>query len=252
MWQRPRTQASFRSAAINITCEEVTHYSDEDEDTISIASSKVEEQFNLVKEYFNLFPKTIPTELPPLKNVNHCIDPKPGSKWIPTWRPSAHKFGQYINETLNAKVESGRMYPAPNDKNTVVMFYIAKRDQPNKPRFVTDCHLRNLAIYKIQTPLSNIDKLIQLVTTYSVWSKIDLADGYFNIREEESSEKWKTILTTHGKMRSRVMSQGDYNAPGTMMEAMLDSFKDMVYQYLIIYIDNIIIYSRTEKEHVRD
>ena len=92
------------------------------------------------------------------------------------------------------------MYPASKDKNAVVMFCVAKRDQPDKPRFVTDCRLRNLAVYKKQTPLPNIDELIELLAAYLVWSKIDLADGYFNIRIEESSGKWKTILTTHGKM----------------------------------------------------
>ena len=48
------------------------------------------------------------------------------------------------------------------------------------------------------------------------------------------------------------MAHGDCNAPGTMMEAILDIFKDVVYQCLVIYIDNIIIYSRTYKELVRD
>ena len=93
------------------------------------------------------------------------------------------------------------MYPASN-KNGVVMFCVAKGDQPDKPSFVTDYHLRNLGVYKKQTPLPNIDELIELVAAYLVWSKIDLADAYFNIRLEESSEKWKTVLTTHGKMRS--------------------------------------------------
>ena len=78
VWPRPRTQASFQLAAIKISCEEVTDYSDKDEDTIVMARSKVEEQFNLVKEFINLFSKTIPTELPPLRNLNHYIDPKPG------------------------------------------------------------------------------------------------------------------------------------------------------------------------------
>ena len=81
------------------------------------------------------------------------------------------------------------MYPAPDNKNAAVMFCIIKQDQLDKPRFVTNCHLRNLAIYKKRTPLSNIDKLIELVATYSVWSKIDLADRYFNIKVEESSQK---------------------------------------------------------------
>ena len=157
MWQRPRTQASFSSAAVKITCEEVRDYSDEDEDASVIALSKVEEQFNSVKEFPNLFSETIPAELPPLRNVNHCINPKPGSEWLSTLRPSAHKFGQQINYKLTAEIKSEYMYPSPNDKNGVVKFCVAKCDQPDKPRFVTDCRLRNLAVYKEQTPLPNID-----------------------------------------------------------------------------------------------
>ena len=132
---------------------------------------------------------TIPPELRLLRNVNHRIDPKPGSQFLPTWRPSAHKFSQQINDKLNAAIKSGCRYPAPNNKNKVVMFCVAKRDQPDKPRFVTDCCLRNLAVYKKQIPLPNVDELIELVAAYLVWRKIDLADGYFNIRVEESSEK---------------------------------------------------------------
>ena len=115
IWQRSRTQASFRSAAIKITCEEVTDYSDKDEDAIVIAFSKVVEQFNPVKEFLNLFSKTIPTMLLPLREVHYCINPKPGSEWLPPWRPSAYKFNQQIKDKLNVEVELGCMYPAPND-----------------------------------------------------------------------------------------------------------------------------------------
>ena len=202
VWQKPRTQARLRSATIKITCEKVTDYSNEDEVAIVIASSKVAKQFNSVKEFPNLFPKTIPTELPPLRKVNHRINLKPGSEWLSTWRPSAHKFGQHINDKFNAEIKSAYMYRAPNDKNAVVMFCIAKRDQPDKARFVTDCRLRNLGVYKKQTPLPNIGKLIELVATYPVWSKIDLADGYFNMRVEESSQKCNTLVTTQSKIRS--------------------------------------------------
>ena len=81
------------------------------------------------------------------------------------------------------------MYLAPIEQNIVIMFCVVKRNQPDQPRFVTDYYLRNFAIYKKQTLLPNIDKRIELVTTYPVWSKIYLVDRYFNNREEESSEK---------------------------------------------------------------
>ena len=181
VWQKPGTEMSIHSAAIKITCEDITDYSDKDVDAIAIASSKVEKQFNLVEEFLNMFPKTILTELPPVRSVNHGIDPKPGSEWLPTWRPSAHKFGQQIEDQRNAEMTSGQMYAARNDKNAVVMFRVAKRDQPHKPRFVTDCRLTNIAVYKKQTTLPKINDIIKLVAAYPVWSKIDLADGYFNI-----------------------------------------------------------------------
>ena len=53
MWQRPSIWASFGSAAIKISYKEVTDYSDKDEDAIVIASSKIEEQFKVVKEFPN-------------------------------------------------------------------------------------------------------------------------------------------------------------------------------------------------------
>ena len=80
VWQQLRTKGSFCSATIKITCEKVRDYSDKDKDAIIITSSKVEEKFNPVKEFPNEFPKTIPTELPPLSNMNHCIDPEPESE----------------------------------------------------------------------------------------------------------------------------------------------------------------------------
>ena len=169
---RPKTPPSFGSAAIKIPCQEVTDYSDEDEDAIVIALSTVEEQCNSVKEFPNLFPKTMPTELPPLRNVKHRYDPKPRSVLLPTWRLLRHKFGEQVNNKLNTKKKSGPMHVAPNDKIDVVMYCVVKLDQPDKPRFVTEWHLRNLAVYKKQTPLPNIDELIGLVAAYSMWSGI--------------------------------------------------------------------------------
>ena len=110
-----------------------------------------------------------------------------------------------INNKLNTEIELGRSYTATKDKNAVIMFCVAKRHQLDDPRFVIVFRLRNLAIYEKQTPLWNIDVLIELVTAYTIWRKIDLADGYYNIRVEESSEKWNTVQTTHDNIRSRVM-----------------------------------------------
>jgi len=91
---------------------------------------------------------------------------------------------------------------------------------------------------------------MELVAAQKYWSKIDLADRYHNIRIEEDSEQHSTFLMYMGYYRSRIMQQGDRNAPATMVRAMYEIFKDMVFKDLVIYIDDIIIFSDTYYEHV--
>ena len=91
---------------------------------------------------------------------------------------------------------------------------------------------------------------MELVAARKYCSKIGLADEYYNIRIEEDSEQHSTFLTHMGYYRSRIMQQGDRNASATMVRAMYEIFKDMVFTDLVIYIDDIIIYSDTYDEHV--
>ena len=60
------------------------------------------------------------------------------------------------------------MYASANNKNAVVVFCVAKRDQLGKPRFVTNCCPRNLPVCNKQTPLHKIHELIELVAAYAV------------------------------------------------------------------------------------
>jgi len=77
----------------------------------------------------------------------------------------------------------------------VVLFVQAKRDDPTKPRRILDARDRNEAVDLNHTPLPSIEELMELVAAVKYWSKIDLADGYHNIRIEEDSEKHSTFLT---------------------------------------------------------
>jgi len=131
-----------------------------------------------------------------------------------------------------------------------VLFVQAKRDDPTKPRCILDTRDRNEAVDPNHTPLPSIEELMELVTAQKYWSKIDLADGYYNIRIEEDSEQHSTFLTHMGYFRSRIMQQGDRKAPATMVRAMHEIFKHIVFKDLVIYIEDIIIFSDTYDEHV--
>jgi len=91
---------------------------------------------------------------------------------------------------------------------------------------------------------------MELVAARKYWSKIDLADGYHNVKIVEDSEQHATFLTHMPYYRSRIMQQGDHNAPATMVRAIYEIFKDMVFKDLVMYIDDIIIFSDTYDEPV--
>ena len=145
---------------------------------------------------------------------------------------------------------SARVYGAEDDTNALVMFTQPKRDSPKVRRFLLDCRPRNAVTIRNHIPLPNIEAAIEFVTARPWWSKIDLTDGYHNIRMDPHSEKHTSFLCHMRHYRRRVMQQGDCNATATMVLAMNEIFRGMIFKDLIISIDDIIISSATYKEHV--
>jgi len=91
------------------------------------------------------------------------------------------------------------------------------RDDPTKPWHILDARDQNNIVDSNYTPLPSIVELMKLVNARKYWSKIDLADGYYNIRIEEDSEKHSTYLTQMEYYHRCIMQQDDFNAPATMV-----------------------------------
>ena len=137
-------------------------------------------------------------ELPPLRKINHKIDNITGSSWIAPNRPSGDRFKHEITDTINSEGISGRVSRAEDDTNAVVMFTQPKRDRPKEPRFLLDCKPRKAVTLRNHTPLHNIDEAIEFIAGRPLWSKIDLTDGYHNIRIDPESEKHTNFLCHMG------------------------------------------------------
>jgi len=128
-----------------------------------------------------------------------------------------------------------RIYLAEHDTNAVVLFVQAKRDDPTKPQCILDARDGNDAVDYHHILLLSIEELMELVPARKYWCKIHLADRYHNIKIEEDSEQDSTFLTHMGYYRSRIMQQGDHHAAATMVRAMYEFFKDMVFKGLVSY-----------------
>jgi hypothetical protein len=114
-----------------------------------------------------------------------------------------------------------------------------------------DLRARNAITEKADEPIPNQATILNNMARVRYSSKIDLSDPYFQTRVE-SEDVWRTsFISPFGGFVSEFILQGDMNAPGTFMRIMSDILADYLEKFVWVYIDDILIYSDTEEDHLR-
>jgi hypothetical protein len=105
---------------------------------------------------------------------------------------------------------------------------------------------------KNQYPLPRIDYLLDQLNNVVYFTKLDLCSGYHQIRVAEQ-DAWKTIFKTkHGLFEWLVMPFGLCNAPTAFMCVMNDVFRPFLDDFMIVYLEDILIFRRNRDQHVRN
>ncbi|KAJ7986713.1 hypothetical protein DPEC_G00342750 [Dallia pectoralis] len=149
----------------------------------------------------------------------------------------------YIDEAL----QQGAIRPSTSPAASS-FFFVKKKDGGLRP--CIDYQGLNDITVKNRYPLPLIPAALEQVGQASIYSKLDLRSAYNLVRIREGDE-WKTAFITHrGHYEYCVMPYGLTNAPAVFQAFMNDIFRDMIDRFVIVYIDDILIFSNSLVEHV--
>ena len=179
---------------------------------------------------------------------NHAIDllPETAPPWGPVYSFSETELTA-LREYLETMRASGKIRPSTSSAGAPILF--VPKPHGRGLRLCVDYRGLNKITMKNRYPLPLMDELRDWVQGSTIFTKIDLKVGYNLVRIKEGDE-WKTAFRTrYGHYEYLVMPMGLCNAPASFQNMMNDILRDLLDRGVICYLDDILIYSRNEKEH---
>ena len=151
-----------------------------------------------------------------------------------------------LKEQLQDLVDRGFIRPSFSPWGAPVLF-VKKKD--GSMRLCIDYRQLNKVTVRNKYPLPRIEDLFDQLQGATVFSKIDLRSGYHQLRIKESDVPKTAFRTRYGHYEFLVMPFGLTNAPAAFMELMNRVFRSYLDRFVIVFIDDILVYSKSSKEH---
>ncbi|GJU28103.1 putative reverse transcriptase domain-containing protein [Tanacetum coccineum] len=153
---------------------------------------------------------------------------------------------QELSNQLQELSDRGFIRPSTSPWGAPVLF-VKKKD--GSFRMCIDYRELNKLTVKNRYPLPRIDDLFDQLQGSSVYSKIDLRSGYHQLRVRDEDIPKTAFRTRYGHYEFQVMPFGLTNAPAVFMDLMNRVCKPYLDKFVIVFIDDILIYSRNKEEH---
>jgi hypothetical protein len=211
------------------------------------AAQKLED-IPVAREYPDIFLDDLPG-MPPDQDVEFTIELQPSTTPI-SRRPYKMTLKEMaeLKVQLNELMEKGFIRLSSSPWGCLVLF-VKKKDQ--SLRLCVDYRPLNAVTIKNKYPLPRIDILIDQLVSAKVFSKVDLWSDYHQIKIRLKDVPKTAFSTRYGLYEYLVMSFGLTNAPAHFMYLMNSIFILEVDKFVVVFIDDILVYSRNEEEYER-
>ena len=204
------------------------------------------EDVPVVNEFPDVFPDELPG-LPPDREIKFAIDLAPGTEPVSKapYRMARVEMKELATQ-LQDLLDKGFIRPSVSPWGALVLF-VKKKD--GSMRLCIDYRELNKLTIKNKYPLPRIDDLFDQLKGALCFSKIDLRSGYHQLKIKPEDIPKTAFRTRYGHYEFLVMSFGLTNAPAAFMDLMNRVFKKYLDKFVIVIIDDILIYSNTEEDH---
>ena len=200
----------------------------------------------VVCEYVDVFPDELPG-LPPQRVVDFGIKLHPGTSPISM---TPHRMApvelQELRVRLQELLDKGFIRPSTSPWGAPVLF---SKKKDKTLRLCIDYRQLNWVTIKNRYPLPRIDDLFDQLRGVRVYSNIDLCTGYHQLRVRDTDIPKTAFRTHYGHFEFTVMPFGLTNAPSAFIDLMHRVFQPYLDQFVVVFVDDILIYSQSEWEH---
>jgi hypothetical protein len=195
-----------------------------------------------------VFQDPLPDGLPPMKKEVHSIPTEP-SHLPPFWqmyRLSPLKYGE-LEKHVTAFLKVGILEMSTSSHDAHVLFV----SMPNGKglRLCVDYRALNAVTIKNHCTIPMIDDLLDAVSGSKYFTSFDLTTGYHQILIFEEDRPKTVFHTPFGHFQFKVLIEGLMNAPVTFQTAMNSIFHPYLRKFVVVFFDDILIYSHIEEEH---
>ncbi|MBW0489513.1 hypothetical protein O181_029228 [Austropuccinia psidii MF-1] len=198
-------------------------------------------------QYLNVFSNVKAEKIPPHCACDHHIELEGSLPPVGVIYSLSNQDSDTLRAYISENVEKGFIHPRSSSTGAPVLF-VKKKD--GGLHLCVDYGKLNVVTRKNKYPVPPMNQLLNVSNCSSIFSKIDLCGAYNLLRINEGDEHLTAFRTKYGSYEYLVMPFGLTIAPASFPNLVNNIFQDIIDFYVVVDFNDIMVFSKSEEEHV--